>query len=235
MTSPRGSFTTRFAVPLVCQGCKRDVASALLALSGVDDVSVYLPDQTVTVTGCAAPSAMIVAIGSTGRSAILRGSGEPESSAVCILETNTSLYDERVRGLARMIQVSPNSTLFDLTVHGVNAGNYVASIHETGDISAGAASTGMVWGTNNNADEGPVPRGLLGVLQVGDDKKGSLFVERSIQIQEITGRSIVLHSEAQDTISPQSAFAGVIARSAGMWENEKKVCSRDELIGNAHH
>lgn len=218
-----GAFTTRFAVPLKCENCKQAVSTSLLALPGVEEVSVDIPNQAVVVTGRAAPSKMIAAIEGTGRSAILRGSGEPGSSAICILETTGPPFHERVRGLARIIRNSPQSILIDLTVQGVTPGNYVATIRQTGDISDGAASTGQVWGSDILSKQGDKPRGVLGTVQVGVDKKGSAFLERSIQIWEIIGRSMILSRGTPEVREDQTALVGVIARSAGIWENDKKV------------
>lgn len=46
---------------------------------GINKVDANLKDQLVTVEGTAAPSAIVAAIQQTGRDAILRGSGAPNS------------------------------------------------------------------------------------------------------------------------------------------------------------
>ena len=95
---------------------------------------------------------------------------------MCILETFHDDHDRKakvvpedgkqreVRGLARMVQVSPDTTLVDLTLHGVDAGKYTATIRAYGDLSDGAATTGPVWAGGSGTTQ---PRGLLGSLEIG--------------------------------------------------------------------
>jgi len=114
-------------------------------LPGIAKAEANLKDQLFYIEGTAAPSSIVSAIESTGRDAILRGSGTSNSASVCILETHASGVSDPVRGLARMVQVSDTRTLVDLTLRGVSPGTYHATIRETGDISRGAASTGGIW------------------------------------------------------------------------------------------
>ncbi|KAI9885803.1 MAG: hypothetical protein M1823_002382 [Watsoniomyces obsoletus] len=203
----------------------------------------------VIVVSVAAPSAVVAAIQSTGRDAILRGSGASNSAAVCILETQAlipadaaAISASRVRGLARMVQVSPSLTLFDITVKGLRPGKYWATIRETGNISEGAASTGGIWGViksqmsqswsrDNSVTTKPDPkstatRGVLGALVVGQSGMSTVFLERPIEVWEMVGRGLVvskqLHGFSKDD---PDILVGVIARSAGVWENDKTVCS----------
>ena len=128
---------------MVCEDCQicnlRPLANQVL---GITKVEANLQEQLVFIEGTAAPSAIVSAIEATGRDAVLRGSGNSNSAGVCILETHATSVSEPVRGLARMVQVSPTLTLIDLTILGLSLGTYEATIRETGDISRGAASTG---------------------------------------------------------------------------------------------
>lgn len=54
--------------------------------TGIQSTSFSLPSQLVTTTGTAPPSSIINTIQSTGRPAILRGSGAPNS--MCLHSTN---------------------------------------------------------------------------------------------------------------------------------------------------
>ncbi|KAK2072327.1 hypothetical protein P8C59_006686 [Phyllachora maydis] len=172
-------FQTLFSVPMTCDGCVKAVSESLSKINGVSTFDVNLKDQLVFIEGTAPPSVIVQAIQATGRDAILRGSGVSDSAAVCILETfswagknrqvRNDGSDRHVRGLARMVQVSSTATLVDLTLRGVSAGTYRATIREFGDVKDGAQSAGPIWA-------------------------GSIEV-------------------------------GVIARSAGMWDNDKTVCS----------
>ncbi|CZT46334.1 probable copper chaperone for superoxide dismutase [Rhynchosporium secalis] len=220
-------FQTLFAVPMTCESCVKDISGSLYKLSGVQRVEANLKDQLVTIEGTAAPSAIVAAIQSTGRDAILRGTGGSNSAAVCILETHSTTVSDKVKGLARMVQVSPTLTLIDLTTRGLSKGSYWATIRETGDISNGAISTRGIWSDTNDGDT--KPRGFLGTVQVGKDGVGSLFLDKRIQIWEMIGRGMVLskqhEGEAKFEKNDADTLVGVIARSAGVWDNDKTVCS----------
>ncbi|KAJ6439923.1 copper chaperone for superoxide dismutase [Purpureocillium lavendulum] len=203
----------------------------LYKLGGITKVEGNLQDQLISVEGSAAPSAIVEAIQATGRDAILRGSGASNSAAVSILETfankvethDNDDQDRDVRGLARMVQVSPDRTLVDLTVRGVAPGTYRATIRAYGDLKDGATSTGPVW----SGGDGKV-KGTLGEVEVGKDGRGAAFVDHPFQIWEAIGHAMVLtkQDEGRGLLSnDEDTVVGVIARSAGMWENDKTVCS----------
>ncbi|KAK8117536.1 copper chaperone for superoxide dismutase [Apiospora kogelbergensis] len=265
----KAPFQTLFNVHMTCDDCIKAVSDSLYSLDGVTKVDADLKEQLVTVEGtatylrgddfsqsliyssrtAAAPSAIVSAIEATGRDAILRGSGAPNSSlltlssrlskflgsAVCILETfhdddgkaevTTEDGKQReVRGLARMVQVSPDTTLVDLTLHGVDAGKYTATIRAYGDLSDGAATTGPIWAGGSGTTQA---RGLLGSLEIGKDGKGAVFLDHPFQVWEVIGHSMVVSRQDanQGLQNDENTVVGVIARSAGMWENLKQVCS----------
>ncbi|KAJ5397470.1 hypothetical protein N7509_005583 [Penicillium cosmopolitanum] len=192
---------------MTCESCVKHVSTSLYKLDGINKVDANLKEQLVFIEGTAPPSSIVSAIQDTGRDAILRGSGTSNSSAVCILETHSNSVSNKVRGLARMVQVSPNMTLVDLTINGLAPGKYHATIREAGDISQGAASTGGIWDALKTkvlgSDEAQKePRGVFGSVDV--DRKG---------------REGPFKREDENTL------VGVIARSAGVWDNDKMVCS----------
>ena len=138
------------------------------------------------------------------------------------LQENDEDKDRAVRGLARMVQVSPTRTLIDLTIRGVAAGTYNATIRQYGNLQDGAASTGPVWTSDGQN------RGSVGVVQVGEDGRGSAFVDHQFQIWEVIGHAMILtkQAEGQEPLTnDENTVLGVIARSAGMWDNDKTVCS----------
>jgi len=191
-------------------------------------VHANLQDQLISIEGTAAPSSIVAAIQNTGRDAILRGSGKSDSAAVCILETHSRAVPDPVRGLIRMVQISSSVTLFDLTIRGLSPGTYHATVRDSGDISEGAASTGGVWEMGRVRKEGsPSARGVLGTVQVNKSGIGSVFLDKPIQIWEMIGRSIVLSRSLDGRLSRDDpdTLVGVIARSAGVWDNDKTVCS----------
>ncbi|PSR79908.1 superoxide dismutase [Coniella lustricola] len=250
-------FETLFAVPLHCEGCVKDVSDSLNKLDGISNIEANLKDQLIRIEGTVPPSAIVAAIEATGRDAILRGSGGSNSAAVSILETfgeDTTIQEltptandkisgnlpREVRGLARMVEVSPNVTLVDLTIRGVAPGTYYATIREYGDLKDGAASAGPVWKGHQTAQiEGlkTQVRGQLGTFEVGADGRGAVFLDRPFQVWEVIGHAFVVTRQEEEgktqeeggkpavLQNDENTVVGVIARSAGMWDNDKTVCS----------
>lgn len=164
-------------------------------------------------------------------------------SAVSILETYAqdkstrekvpdSEKNREVRGLARMVEVSPTVTLVDLTLRGIAPGKYRATIREYGNLADGASSTGPVWRGELTASESQKTqvRGDLGAVGIGQDGHGAIFLDRPFQVWEVIGHAFVVTSQDEDAggkplRNDENTVVGVIARSAGMWDNDKTVCS----------
>ncbi|KAL8789215.1 MAG: hypothetical protein Q9195_006924 [Heterodermia aff. obscurata] len=231
------AYEATFSVALECDECVKDISSALEKLP---------------------------AIQSTGRAAILRGSGRSNSAAVCILELPPTPLSSNgdsiptpnlVRGLIRLIELSAPPpaqsngasganqdpvTLLDLTLTGMRPGTYVASLRKSGDISEGAKSMGNVFGGLQDSRNGE-----LGKVKVNEEGRGELVGEINWPIWEAVGRGIVVQWEgggesASKNNGREEVVVGVVARSAGVWENEKVVCGcsgktvweeREEMIG----
>lgn len=135
-------------------------------------------------------------------------------------------HDRDVRGLARIVQASPQVTLVDLALRGVSPGTYQATIREYGNLAQGATSTGPVWRGDESRS---IPRGALGTVLVGTDGRGNTFLQTPLQVWEIIGRAMVVSRQDEADGKPlrndPDTVVGVIARSAGVWENDKTVCS----------
>lgn len=123
-----------------------------------------------------------------------------------------------------MVQVSPERTLIDLTVRGVEPGTYRATIREYGDLKDGVSSTGPVWKGSDSET-----KGSLGTVEVSKDGRGAVFTDHPFQIWEIIGHAFALTRQDEDAAQPlkndDNTVVGVIARSAGVWDNDKTVCS----------
>lgn len=195
-------------------------------MKGVTSVEADLKNQLVFIEGTAAPSAIVSAIESTGRDAILRGSGRSNTAGVCILETHADVKDP-VKGLARMVEVGDGMTLIDLTIKGLTPGTYHATVRERGDISQGAKSTGGIWEAVKTLGGWQKSRGSFGEIKVGKDGRGNVFLDRPLSIWEVIGRSMVVSKQADGSFvqNDPDTLVGVIARSAGVWDNDKTVCS----------
>lgn len=204
-----------------CNVCADSVKSAVQTLSGFKDISIDLKSELVSITGSTAPSQIVKTIRGIGKDAILRGAGGPNSAAVAILESHDPATFAKgttaspVMGLARIVSVAETKTLFDITLSTVPAGTYYAAIRNSGDISQGALTAGAVY-----CD--------LGEINVEKDAEtgeltGQSFVTKNLDISQLIGRSISV-SKSQ-TLVDKSSLIGVIARSAGIWQNDKTVCS----------
>ncbi|KAL8790796.1 MAG: hypothetical protein Q9213_000420 [Squamulea squamosa] len=245
------SYEATFSVPLECDACINDIKSALSKVDGITSTTFSIPSHLVSITSTTAPSTLISTIQSTGRDAILRGSGAPNSAAVCILEIppssvstsqitppTQSKYRSPVRGLARLIQISEKLTLMDVTLTSLPRGRYSISVRKTGDISCGAASLGDIY-RGEDGDR----NGELGVLEVDEKGRGNLVGEVGWRVGEMVGRGLCVQPIGADDfhgIDGKGEVVGVVARSAGVWENEKVVCGcsgktiweeRQEMVG----
>ena len=191
-----------------CQDCVDSVSKVLSQLPGINNFRISLENQSVLVDGTIPPNRITQAIRETGRAAILRGSGESDDglgAAVCILDFNrmdSSRQD--VRGLARIVQLpsSPPRTFVEVTIASYPPGLYDIIVHKTGNLMNGVSSAGQ-------------PLRVLGKVQV--DERG--WGEWSGEVEGLEVWGVVGHAMSVDKV------AGVIARSAGVWENVKKVCA----------
>ncbi|KAG8529999.1 uncharacterized protein KY384_005481 [Bacidia gigantensis] len=185
-----------------------------------------IPSKLVITKGTEPPSNIIASIQSTGRESILRGSGSANSAAVCILETppsaeiRTTPQSSPVRGLVRLIELGERLTMLDLTLTGMEEGKYWASVRASGDISAGKKSMGNIFmGLAGDRE------GSIGELMVDKTGRGVLVGEIGWRVWEMVGRGVVVE-RAEDSIVAtkergDEIVVGVIARSAGLWENDK--------------
>ncbi|CAJ0838162.1 649_t:CDS:2 [Entrophospora sp. SA101] len=212
-------FKTEYAVEMTCESCVKTINNVLKNIPGIDNFDIDLQEQKVIVEGT-----------DTGKTVIVRGQGT----------INGSHAGAAPRGLARLVQIDNDICLIDITVQGLTPGYHGIHIHELGDISNGPLSTGDHYNPEN-VEHGDINIGHIGDLgniYVDESGWGDLVVEsRRIKVWEIIGRSIVIShgkddegkgNDKQSKIdgnSGQGLIAGIIARSAGAFENTKKVCS----------
>lgn len=159
-----------------------------------------------------------------------------------------------MRGLVRMVQVRADLVLCDVGVSNLNAetgtqssakGLWAASVRSSGDLSHGAQSTGAIWDedmANGNGHRAQSSfqdkKGFLGTVEVDASGKGAaVLLKEQVPIWELIGRGLVLEKLEGDvradapiplpdkTVPGSEAVVGVIARSAGVWDNDKTVCS----------
>lgn len=230
MTVNEEHFETVFNVPMECQACVDLVENALKSLP-LHETKVDLKTQTVTAIGRTSPSAIVKAIQETGKDAIIRGTGKPNSAAVCILESfHDSDIEHPVKGLARIVAVSESTIYVDLTLNGLAKGVYYPQIRALGNLSKGASSTGKLFHAfpsievTQPATSGSAINSLGAFSAVSKTLfAAQTFLQAPLAVSELIGRSVVL-SRVKDEVG-ENDICGVIARSAGAWENDKLVCS----------
>lgn len=220
------TFTTIFQAPLECDSCVEGVTQALSSVKGIENVDIDLKSQRIAVTGHVPPSEIVKSLQNIGKDAIVRGSGKPDSAAVCILETfNPADLHNPVKGLARIVEIANKQIVVDLTINGVEKGVYYPLIRSSGDLSHGAISTGSIF-------HKLAPLGIFKPCQTNQNLKisvskelfaGQSFLQAELSVKDLIGRSMVLSRDENHV--DQSSLCGVIARSAGAWENDKMVCS----------
>lgn len=214
---------TEFMVDMKCEGCVNSVKNKLQSVNGVKNVEVDLANQVVRILGSSPVKTMTEALEQTGRNAKLIGQGIPEDFLVSAAVAEFKGPD--IFGVVRFAQVNMDLARIEANFTGLSLGKHGWSINEFGDLTEGAASTGKVF---NPTNQGTVlkPLGDLGTLYV--DEKGDAFFSGTIQklrVADLIGRSLVVYGTEDK--SDKGLTAAVIARSAGVGENYKKICTCD--------
>ncbi|KAG9145099.1 hypothetical protein Leryth_008895 [Lithospermum erythrorhizon] len=209
-------------VDMKCEGCVNSVKSKLQTVDGVNNVEVDLTNQVVRILGSSPVKTMTEALEQTGRKARLIGQGNPEDfvASAAVAEFKGPV----IYGVVRLAQVSMELARIEANFTGLSPGKHGWSINEFGDLTSGAASTGKVF--NPTDDTTSEPCGDLGTLDV--DEKGEAYytgVKEKLKVGNLIGRAIAVY-ETDDKSDP-GLTAAVIARSAGVGENYKKLCTCD--------
>ncbi|XP_043717054.1 copper chaperone for superoxide dismutase, chloroplastic/cytosolic [Telopea speciosissima] len=214
---------TEFMVDMTCDGCVNAVKNKLITVDGVKGVEADLSNQVVRVIGSSPVKIMLDALEQTGRKARLIGQGIPED--FLISAAVAEFKGPKIFGVVRLAQVNMELARIEANFSGLTPGKHGLSINEFGDLTKGATSTGKVFNRTNQVTM-EKPLGDLGTLDAQDT--GEAFftgVKQMLRVADLIGRSIVVY-ETEDKSDPGSA-AAVIARSAGVGENYKKICSCD--------
>ncbi|KAJ3706677.1 hypothetical protein LUZ61_010382 [Rhynchospora tenuis] len=213
---------TEFMVDMHCDGCVSAVKKKLDALEGIKTVDVDLSNQVVRVLGSLPVKTMLDALEQTGRHARLIGQGNP--SEFLISAAVAEFKGPSIFGVVRFAQVNMELTRIEANFSGLSPGKHAWSINEFGDLTRGAASTGKVFNPPDYLSEEPLgDLGTLGVLENGEAQFS--VAKEKLKVAELIGRSVVVY-DTEDKSDPGIA-AAVIARSAGVGENYKKLCTCD--------
>uniref|UniRef100_A0A6B2LGM9 Superoxide dismutase copper chaperone n=1 Tax=Arcella intermedia TaxID=1963864 RepID=A0A6B2LGM9_9EUKA len=225
---------------MTCQSCAEEIKKILFGLEGVVEVQVDVPAQRVIVDGTLSSHLLVEKLGEAGRQAVIYGRSATNSgnlgAAVC------QFTGPKIFGVVFFIQVSENTCVIETTLDGLPGGKHGYVIHMFGDLSQDYGRLGPHYNPlgkpHGNAANGnsECHAGDLGNLVVGEDGK---VVDRKtshlIQVPMIIGRSIGIYEEEDhltcggddDGGLKTLLAAAVIARSAGVLENQKRVCLCD--------
>ncbi|CAK9214027.1 unnamed protein product [Sphagnum troendelagicum] len=223
--APLPDLVTEFMVDMSCEGCVKSVRTKLEPLEGVKSVDVDLGNQVVRVLGSATVKNLSAALAQSGRKARLIGQGLPENFALSAAVAE--FKGPEIHGVVRFVQVSMELARIEASFSGLPPGSHGWSINEYGDLTRGAASTGQIFNTSTNQQD--VPVGDLGVLEAneGGDAEYS-GTKEMLKVGDLIGRALVVYGD-HDKSRPGTS-AAVIARSAGVGENYKKLCSCDGTV-----
>ncbi|XP_067013336.1 copper chaperone for superoxide dismutase [Anabrus simplex] len=240
-----------FAVQMTCESCANSVKSSLAGVPGVNNVTVSLPEETVIVETTLPSSEIQKLIESSGRRAILKGYGDSakaghQGAAVAMLGglTGSALGD--VKGVVRFVQVDEDTCVVDGTLDGLSPGPHGLHVHECGDLSQGCDSIGEHFNPYKTQHGSPKDEpqmrhaGDLGNITADENGRATFrLTDRVLKVWDLIGRSVAV-TEKEDDLgrgnSPESTVngnsgtrlaCGIIARSAGMFENSKKICACD--------
>ncbi|KAF7828341.1 copper chaperone for superoxide dismutase, chloroplastic/cytosolic [Senna tora] len=214
---------TEYMVDMKCEGCVNAVKNKLQTIPGVKNVEVDLSNQVVRILGSTPVKAMTEALEQTGRKARLIGQGMPEDFAISAAVSEFKGPD--IFGVVRLAQVNMELARIEANFSGLSPGKHGWSINEFGDLTRGAASTGKVFHPTNEENK-KEPLGDLGTLDANE--KGEAFfsgVKEKLRVADLIGRSVVVYATEDKT--EDGIAAAVIARSAGVGENYKKLCTCD--------
>ncbi|KAL3046238.1 hypothetical protein OYC64_004279 [Pagothenia borchgrevinki] len=237
-----GPTKLEFAVQMTCESCAVKVRAALEGKPGVTSVSVDVGKEEVLVDSTLTTAEVQALIESTGRRAVLKGMGGSEQdlgSAVAMLAGVG-----RIQGVVRFLQLSEQRCLIDGTIDGLEPGPHGLHVHTLGDLTQDCLSCGEHYNPFGRQHGGPGVSerhvGDLGNIVAGPDGRASFRQEDSqIKVWDVIGRSLVVDAGKDDLgrgdhpLSKQTGNSGerlacgIIARSAGLFQNAKQICACD--------
>ncbi|XP_075425843.1 copper chaperone for superoxide dismutase isoform X2 [Ascaphus truei] len=242
-TLPSTRSKMEFAVQMTCGNCVDDVKRSLQGVQGVHDVSVSLDSGAVVVDTTLAAQEVQRLLESGGRRAVLKGMGSSElkslGAAVAMMSGEGS-----VQGVVRFLQASNETCVIEGSLDGLSPGLHAIHIHEFGDLSDACASCGEHYNPDGNSHGGPGDAdrhvGDLGNILANKDGRATFRLEdERLKVWDVIGRSVVVDG-AEDDLgrgdhpmskitgnSGERLACGIIALSAGLFENAKQICSCD--------
>lgn len=222
------------AVNLTNEDCSSDITMLLRTNKSIKNVAVNFERQTVIVETALPTHEVVKIIEGSGKKALVTGVGVAGSqivnlgSAVAIMhEGNPS---SGVRGVARIVQSTNDICIVDGTLDGLApSSEHSLAIHEYGDISDGCNSCGDILSiSTGNSQNNSSLYGDIGIVHSDTTGRSAFRIEsRQIKVWDVIGRSVVVKSRTSSSTAWTKLACGIIARSAGLFENFKKICACD--------
>lgn len=241
-----------FMVEMACGKCVSRVEAACASVPGVDAVVATLSTNTVRVVARDANAdAVSAAVENAGYKCRLIGQGDIgafgedlaarlgtdlrtlHQSLAAVSEFKGRVYGHGdVTGVVRLVQVDERVALIEGSLAGLAPGAHTLVIHEYGDTTRGVDSVGPAWpgASDDPASSNPDdPAGRVGDV-VADEEGRAVISSRvlgeRVKVWDVIGRSLGVHPNGDET----AGAAAVLARSAGVGENLKRVCQCDGTV-----
>jgi len=243
-----------FMVEMRCGKCVEKVEKSVLSLEGVIQVSASLGTNTVRVLATSSVQTVEEKIASTGYKTRLVGQGNVElfnerlaerlgmdlrtlrQSLAAVAEFKGEAYQHgNCKGVVRFVQVNEETATFEADVLGLEKGKkYKLRVRMYGDTTRGVESCGEVYqNTNENEREEEILLGEMCAVQAMEDGsiKASLQLPKKFFVWDIIGRALCIEEVVAGNEEGEGLrVAAVLARSAGVGENLKKVCQCDGTV-----
>ena len=245
---------SEFMVEMRCGKCVEKVEKSVLSLEGVIQVSASLGTNTVRVLATSSVKTVEEKIASTGYKTRLVGQGNVElfnerlaerlgmdlrtlrQSLAAVAEFKGEAYQHgSCKGVVRFVQVNEETATFEADVLGLEKGKkYKLRVRMYGDTTRGVESCGEVYqNTNENEREEEILLGEMCAVQAMEDGsiKASLQLPKKFFVWDIIGRALCIEEVVAGNEEGEGLrVAAVLARSAGVGENLKKVCQCDGTV-----
>ncbi|XP_030075012.1 copper chaperone for superoxide dismutase isoform X2 [Microcaecilia unicolor] len=226
-----------------CQSCVDAIQRSLQGIPGIQVSDVNLASETVVLETTLTVLEVQTLLESTGRRAVLKGMGntavENYVAAVAMMSGAGM-----IQGVVHFLQLSDQKCLIDGVIDGLSPGKHGLHVHEFGDLTEDCVRCGMHFDTEGSLHGGPEDAvrhaGDLGNVEAGADGRAVFRVENTrLKLWDIIGRSLVV-DEMEDDLghgghplskitgnSGERLACGIIARSAGLFQNPKQICACD--------
>ncbi|XP_060808391.1 copper chaperone for superoxide dismutase [Amyelois transitella] len=182
----------------------------------------------------------------SGKRAVLQGFGDSQS-AVAMLSSQ-SCCSGRVLGVVRF-QHTAEGLVCDGAVDGLAEGEHGLHVRHSGDLTEGCQSLGEHFNPHGSPhgapDDPPSLRhaGDLGNIVADENGRATFRIQDNVlKIWDLIGRSVAVTERRDDLgrgVSPTSKIdgdsgrpvaCGIIARSAGIFQNPKRICACDGVV-----